>query len=153
MKIIISIVTIIVVFSGCSRQINNPELEIGKASLTIENKNYSAKAEMGHQTNFEKITLTINDSAQIEILRKNFIEKKYQWVAGVDIMHDIIFSLQYNFRGPLYMPYDGSVNITKRTSSIITGEFDITMINSYSSGPISPEILKHITGKFKVKIE
>jgi hypothetical protein len=157
MKTTLALLLAVLFLIGCSESINGPELKVGEASVTIENVKHSAKADMAHQTilesDFEKITLTINDSLKIEILREHFTKEKTRWTTEDFVSQDIIFSLQYNhYRGTAYIPFNGWFEINSRTDSNIVGEFDITMHDGAASCMTCPETLKQVSGKFKTKI-
>ena len=112
---------------------------------------------MGHQilaeTEFEKISLIINDSIKVEILKEYFIKEEINWTIEDHTSQDMIFSLQYNYYGgSIYIPLKGWLKINTRTQSNILGEFDITMRDGAASCMTCPEVLRQISGEFNVKI-
>jgi hypothetical protein len=143
---------------GCSTSNDsNDSLELGQARITIENNVYNANALMNHQilaeTEFEKISLIINDTVKIEILKEDFIEETIYWTIENHVSPDIIFSLQYNYYGgSLYLPLEGFLKIDQKTMSSISGEFQIILTGSVYSCITCPEALKNVKGKFIVKI-
>jgi hypothetical protein len=157
MKIIHPILFLLII--GCSTSIDSlSDLDEGQALLRIDNIKYNAKAVMDHQvlveTEFEKISLIINDSVRIEILKEIFVEEKIFWNIENHISQDLIFSLKYNyFGGSIYMPLEGYFSLSQRTASNITGEFEITLTGGAVSCIACPEALKNVKGKFIVKAE
>ncbi len=134
------------------------DLDPGQAIVNIENIEYNATAVMDYKTlagiQFERISLIINDSAKIEILNENFLEGKINWYIEDHVSQQIIFSLQYNcFRGSTYSPLEGSFSVNKRTESIISGEFEITLSGGPYSCIVCPEALRNVKGKFISEIE
>jgi hypothetical protein len=155
----INILIIIVFFIGCSNPNENTDnLDVGEALITIENSEFSAIALMGNQvlaeTQFEKISLIINDSVKVEILQENFLEEQTIWTRENYYSQDILFSLQYNYYGGSpYSPLEGHLSINQRTELIISGEFEFTLTGGAYSCITCPEALRDIQGKFIVGIE
>lgn len=155
----INFLIIIVFFIGCSHpneSTNN--LDVGEALITIENSEFAAIAFIGNQvlaeTQFEKISLIINDSVKVEILRENFLEEQTIWTRENYYSQDIIFSLQYNYYGGFpYSPLEGHLTIDLHTELIISGEFEFTLTGGAYGCITCPEALRDIQGKFIAEIE
>jgi hypothetical protein len=140
-------------FIGCSTSnVNEINLEPGQALVSIENQKYDAKALIGHQmleeTEYEKISLIINDSVEIKILKKEFIDETIYWSIDDHVSQEIFFALEYNyFGGTPYLPLEGYLVIAKE-KSIISGEFDITLHGGIFSCVTCPQALKKSKGEF-----
>ena len=144
---------------GCSRSSDSlSALDEGQALITIENIKYNANAVMGCQTladkEFEKISLIINDSVRVEILKEHFIQEKFLWSTNKAQTKEVIFSLQYNYYGgTIYYAADGWLSVTQNNPSNLSGRFDVKMHDCTASCIGCPETYRTIKGEFIVKRE
>lgn len=157
MKRIICVVLLSVVFC-CSKSVSRVEpVAEGQAVVTVEDVIYQARAVLDsclfELTEYERITLDINDSIRVIISKDHFVEEEVCWSLEDYTSQTITLLLAYSYLGgSVYTPLDGCFTLTKRTESNLIGAFDITMTGGVVDCILCPEALRRVSGTFNVHI-
>jgi len=153
MKALIILQLFVWMLPGCSDpDSTNFGLYPGEAELTIDGVNYAATAILGTRTlgdtEYEQISLIASDTVLVDILNENFQEGRVEWTGETFNAAGTMVFMHHPGLGFGFGPESGFLIISDRTTTTISGIFNLELQDFASSCSNCPQDRVWVEAKF-----